>query len=364
MPIKLCKSCGRVYQKDMENCTHDKQRLEVDTLLKDNILKQRYKVTNLLGVGGMGAVYKATDTTLSRDCAIKITLPLEDHKGIERFKREAQLLCKISHNNIVTMYDYQINDDGTCFIIMEYVPGETLYSLLQRKSCITLEQSIQIIIQISKALSAAHKSNIVHRDLKPENIMIKSYNNQKIDLASLEEIEIKILDFGAAKWIDDRAITLTEEGSIIGTLTYMSPEQLEGSRDIDHRSDVYSFALIIYKILTGKLPFIGDNPMQIAVKRLLEDPIPINQLTSRQLIHKQIETALLKALARDPKDRTPTVKELVDTIVTVANTLQTTDIFNETTKEQDPFAPSEWKDVIHKTPKDKPPNFIWKKPST
>ncbi|QUV97310.1 serine/threonine-protein kinase [Chloracidobacterium aggregatum] len=217
----------------------------------------------------MGAVYKAEQLKVNRLCAIKILSAsfASDPDALARFNREAQMSSAFSHPHAVTIYDFG-DDNGLHYLAMEFVEGETLSSVLRREGPLPLARTLAIARQACAALDAAHRMNIVHRDLKPDNIMLSRRDDGDW---------VKILDFGIAKMAGDapqRGQDLTQAGFVVGTPLYMSPEQLAGER-LDPRSDIYSLAIIIYQMLTGQLPFAGDNMQSVMVKRLTEDPLPV-----------------------------------------------------------------------------------------
>ncbi|MDA0811366.1 MAG: serine/threonine-protein kinase [Verrucomicrobia bacterium] len=205
----------------------------------------RFRFSELIGRGGMGAVYRATDLELDRTVAIKVLPPQVsgDPQFAERFVREARALAKLSHPNIVTIYDFGETDGGMFYIVMEQVEGSDLRHAL-RSGTITLEIALKVVPQICDALHYAHQKGIVHRDIKPENILLEP------------DGRVKIADFGLARVVNSQlpewSLTATEQ--LMGTVKYMAPEQLEGAPDIDHRADIYSLGVVFYEMLTGELP--------------------------------------------------------------------------------------------------------------
>lgn len=264
----------------------------------------RFRVISKLGEG-MGAVYKAEQLKVNRLCAIKILSAsfASDPDALARFNREAQMSSAFSHPHAVTIYDFG-DDNGLHYLAMEFVEGETLSSVLRREGPLPLARTLAIARQACAALDAAHRMNIVHRDLKPDNIMLSRRDDGDW---------VKILDFGIAKMAGDapqRGQDLTQAGFVVGTPLYMSPEQLAGER-LDPRSDIYSLAIIIYQMLTGQLPFAGDNMQSVMVKRLTEDPLPVWKVNPRVAIPPGVEAALMRALQRHRDRRTPTVRDFI-----------------------------------------------------
>jgi TolA-binding protein len=313
--MKICPRCNSKYDDKANVCNHDGVKLETlpefeaKTELADQmvgtVLAGRFKILSKLGQGGMGAVYKAEQVRMGRTCAVKV-IPEEmasNRDAIERFDREARMSALINDPHAVTVYDFGETENGMYFLAMEYVEGETLSSLLRREGILPLSRTIGIVRQSGEALTAAHRQNVVHRDLKPDNIMISKKDNQDW---------VKVLDFGIAKIsAEENRNDLTRAGLVVGTPLYMSPEQLSGEK-LDPRSDIYSFALIVFQMLTGGLPFEGDNAQALMVKRLTENPLPIRAINPHVSVPPGVEAALMNALARDRNMRTATMKQFVE----------------------------------------------------
>lgn len=265
----------------------------------------RFRIISKLGEGGMGAVYKAEQLRIARLCAIKILSAsfASNPDALARFNREAQLSSSFNHPHAVTIYDFG-DDQGLHYLAMEFVEGETLSSVLRWEGVVPLERTLTIARQACDALDAAHRMNIVHRDLKPDNIMLSRRNHGDW---------VKILDFGIAKRVGEslqHGQDLTQAGFVVGTPLYMSPEQLAGEQ-LDPRSDIYSLAIIVYQMLTGKLPFAGDNMQSVMVKRLTEDPLPMWKVNPHVAVPPAVEAALMRALQRKREHRTPTVRDFI-----------------------------------------------------
>ena len=216
-----------------------------------------YKIIEKTGEGGMGVVYKALDTKLDRTVALKFLPPrlLCDAEARARFEHEAKSASALNHNNITTIYEID-EVEGRCFIAMEYIDGKSIKELT-REGSLSLDEIVDISLQMGRGLHAAHKKGVVHRDIKSDNIMVST------------EGVVKIMDFGLAKL---KGVTrLTRDGTTLGTLQYMSPEQASG-QEVDRRSDIFSFGVILYEMVTGKLPFSGDNEAAIINSILNETP--------------------------------------------------------------------------------------------
>jgi eukaryotic-like serine/threonine-protein kinase len=261
-----------------------------------------YDILSPLGAGGFGEVYKARDTRLDRTVAIKI-LPSADPELKARFEREAKAIAALTHPHICTLYDVG-HQDGTDYLVMEYLEGETLDKTIARGP-IKIEDALKIAVEIVDALDKAHRSGIVHRDLKPANVM-------------LTKSGVKLLDFGLAKLtqapmlgglsVAATAAPVTATGSILGTLYYMAPEQLEGG-EADARSDIFAFGCVFYEMLTGTKAFAGKSTASVIAAILHVLPRAISEL--QPLIPAPVERISSTCLAKDPEDRWQTARDLV-----------------------------------------------------
>ena len=251
------------------------------------IIKERYEITQLLGEGGMSYVYKAIDKQLQRTVAIKTLKPnyVEQEKFVERFKREAQTAANLNHPNIVQIFDWGIGDEP--FFVMEYIEGNTLTSIIANKRTISMNDILFIGAQVSSGLQAAHSKGLVHRDIKPGNIMITPQG------------KVKVTDFGIVS-LQNEESDITKTGSILGTASYISPEQAQG-KPVSKESDLYSLGTVLYELITGRPPFDGDTPIATATKHITDKPEKLS--TYRADIPKGIENAVLKLLHKYPKDR-------------------------------------------------------------
>ena len=263
-------------------------------------INDRYQIIRSIGEGGMANVYLAHDTILDRDVAVKILRGdlADDEKFVRRFQREAIAASSLSHPNIVEMYDVG-EDNGKYYIVMEYVEGKTLKSLIKKRGVLTLPEVIDIMQQLTSAISCAHDSNIIHRDIKPQNVLIK------------EDGIVKITDFGIAMALNSNELTQTN--SVMGSVHYLPPEQANG-KGATLKSDIYSLGIVMFELLTGKLPFRGENAVEIAIKQM-KNQIP-SVCSMNESIPQSVENIILKACAKNPKNRYNTVKDMYADIET------------------------------------------------
>jgi len=270
------------------------------------IIKERYKVIELLGEGGMAFVYKAKDMQLERMVAIKTLKPnyVEQTTFVERFKREAQTAANLNHPNIVQIFDWGIEEEP--YFVMEYIEGNTLTSIISNKKTISLSDVLFIGAQVANGLEAAHTQGLVHRDIKPGNIMITPGG------------KVKVTDFGIVSIQDDES-DITKTGSILGTASYISPEQAQG-KAVSVGSDLYSLGTVLYELLTGNPPFVAESPIATATKHLTEKPDKPSKY--RKDLPKGIENAILKLLHKTPKDRFKSAEDLRAVLLQQRNQLE------------------------------------------
>ncbi|RWZ60588.1 Stk1 family PASTA domain-containing Ser/Thr kinase [Halobacillus fulvus] len=267
-------------------------------MLNDRLLNDRYRVQDMVGGGGMANVYLAHDTILERDVAIKV-LRLEhgnDEEFIARFHREAQSATSLSHPNIVSIFDVGEEDD-IYYMVMEYVDGMTLKQYIQQNSPIDVAEAVDIMMQVTSAISHAHDNGIVHRDIKPQNILIDQYGH------------VKVTDFGIAMALS--ATALTQTNSVLGSVHYLSPEQARGGM-ATKKSDVYALGIVFFELLTGRLPFSGESPVSIALKHLQHDTPSLKRWISD--LPQSVENIVLKATAKDPFHRFGSVEEMEEAL--------------------------------------------------
>jgi predicted Ser/Thr protein kinase len=257
------------------------------------LLSSRYRVEASLGQGGMARVYRGTDRTLDRPVAIKV---LADHLAadpsfVERFRREAQAAAGLNHPSIVAVFDTG-SDDGIHYIIMEFVQGRVLQEIVQDEGRILPESALEIAESVCSGLTAAHDKGLVHRDVKPANIMITPDGG------------VKVMDFGIARAV--ASDTMTQAATVLGTANYLSPEQARGDR-VDARSDLYSLGVVLYEMLTGQAPFVGESAVAVAHMHLHEDPAPPSRLNPD--VGPALDAVVLRAMAKDPDQRYQSAEE-------------------------------------------------------
>src|SRR5271170_1297185 len=255
----------------------------------------RYELTHLIARGGMAQVYRAMDLRLDRPVALKILMAEYSHDAsfVERFRREAQAAANLSHPNIVPVFDWG-EDNGTYFIVMEFVDGRALSSLVRAAGPLHPDRAAEIAADVAGALAYAHRHGVVHRDVKPGNVLIT------------EEGTIKVTDFGIARAVNTEE-SLTQTGAVMGTATYFSPEQAEGM-GVDSRSDIYSLGVVIFEMVTGRPTFLGDTPVAVASKHVREHPPAPREVNPG--VPPDLEAIILKCLAKSPDHRYATGDDL------------------------------------------------------
>ncbi len=266
--------------------------------IEGRVLADRYAVGELLGRGGMAEVYLATDRVLDRPVAFKVLggWLANDGTFVERFRREALAAARISHPNLVAVFDAG-SEDGVHYIVMEHVPGETLADVLRKEGRLHPNRASSIAASVADALGVAHAARIVHRDVKPANVMLTP------------DGRTKLMDLGIARNIDGESIT--HASSILGTAGYVSPEQARGD-PVDHRSDVYSLGCVLYEMLTGRQPFEAQDPLAMAYKHVHEAPVPPTSLEPS--IPPALEAVTLRAMEKEPGSRFQNVEEMASAL--------------------------------------------------
>jgi len=306
---KFCGECATSLEADIEVSHTKTLETPIEEMTRGSVFAERYEIIEELGKGGMGKVYRVLDKELNEEVALKLIKPeiATDKKTVERFKSELKLARKISHKNICRMYEL-LEEKGTRFITMEYVPGEDLRSFIRRSGQLAVGTTIRIAKQVCKGMAEAHRLGVIHRDLKPSNIMIDKEGNARI------------MDFGIARSLEAKGITGV--GIMVGTPEYMSPEQAE-VKEVDQRSDIYSLGVILYEMVTGRVPFEGENPLGIAMKHKSEmpkDPKEINPQIPDDLSH-----VVLRCMEKDREKRYQEAEELLSELTNIEEGIPTTE---------------------------------------
>ena len=271
-----------------------------DPLIGTEVDGGEYRITERIGAGGMGSVYKAEQPSMNRSVAVKVLHArfAKREDLVSRFRREARAMSQLSHPNTARVYKFGQLADGSPYFVMDYMEGKNLAHVVRAEGPMVADRAINIMIQVCGALDEAHRAGIIHRDLKPENIFL---TNQ----AGTTDFP-KVLDFGLAKVSDKQmgrgSMMLTQQGMVFGTPEFMSPEQTQGDT-LDRRSDIYSLGLILYELLTGKLPYDAVKAIDIMRAHLQDPPIPLNQRTPERRFSTELESVIARSLAKKREDR-------------------------------------------------------------
>jgi eukaryotic-like serine/threonine-protein kinase len=305
--MKTCPKCGVEYPDATTLCPSDGSALEKDPdSLVGTTLAGKYRIDARLNEGGMGTVYRGTHILMDKTVAIKVLRPslAADEKIVARFSREARAASRISHPNALSVTDFGEDESGHVFLVMEFLSGKTLKHVIREEGPLPLARVVDIARQIGDALHAAHEQGVVHRDLKSDNIML---------LDTMTGDHAKVLDFGIAKINEPEGTVdtgLTAPNLVIGTPQYMSPEQCSQDSEIDARTDIYSFGVILYEMLVGHVPFTGDSPTMVMMKHL-QEPVP-SVMEERSDLPASVARVVARAMAKVPDNRYQNVAELIE----------------------------------------------------
>lgn len=320
--MKLCLECNTHFQGDFSECPDDGSKLVnlPDDPIIGKILGEKYRILYPVGKGSMGMVYKAIQESTGREMAVKLLHHFlgANSDSVKRFHREARAVSRLSHPNIIRLYDFGVMDQGQPYIVTELLKGVTLSDVLRKRGYLDLKQALPLFEQVCAAIGEAHRSRVIHRDLKPENIVLEDVD-VKGDLDALDLIKknaIRVLDFGVAKmWSDSGAssASLTLEGKVCGSPAYMSPEQCRGV-DVDYRTDIYSMGVVFFETLTGKRPFSADDLMALMLMHVNNPAPSLGAVQPEVTFPPEMNETIMKAMAKNPNERQQSAEELWEDI--------------------------------------------------
>jgi eukaryotic-like serine/threonine-protein kinase len=311
---KACIECGREFDSEDSVCPSDGTLLTplteqplIGQALVGQTLGDKYEIIDLIGDGGMGSVYKARHKLMKRIVAIKTLHPhlVASASALKRFQQEAQAASSLSHPNVLAIHDFGLTDQGIPYLVMDYLEGVSLASVLQQSNYLELTRALDIFMQTCAGLYHAHQKGVVHRDLKPGNIML-------VEVDGVPDF-VKIVDFGIAKLMPGSGLDtndLTQTGQIFGSPLYMSPEQCRAVAELDGRADIYSMGCVMYRSITGMPPFVGNDQIECMYKHVHETPAPFDDVVPELHLPDQLEVITFKAMAKGPADRYQTMNDL------------------------------------------------------
>ena len=275
------------------------------------LLNDRYKIKKQRGSGGMALVYEAQDILLDRKVAIKMLRPefVSDEDFINKFRHEAKAVARITHPNVVSIYDI-VESEESLYLVMEYIEGKDLKSLIKKRGQLSVVEALDIANQVTAGVEVAHENNIVHCDIKPHNILITD-NNQ-----------VKVTDFGIARAVSSSTMTITD--TIMGSAHYFSPEQAQG-KEINTYSDIYSIGVVLYEMLSGRVPFKGESPISVALKHIQKEPKELKEVFPS--VPEEVNELVMKTLSKEPEDRQESASQLREEIIMAIKNIEASDQF-------------------------------------
>ena len=315
---KICLRCGSKFGSRSEYCPHDGSLLVTDADIADpllgTVLLEQFRIDEQIGTGGMGTVYRARQTTVDRDVAIKVLKSelARDEQAVFRFEREARLAISLDHPNLVRVFLSGRLGDGRLYIVMELLEGRSLAEELERNGLLSLERALILIMKLCAGLGAVHAAGIVHRDIKPENVYLVKRGR--------DDDFVKLVDFGIARVLEADGIgpTTTQSGRVFGTATYISPEAATGE-ETDQRSDIYSLGVLAYQLLTGVLPFEAKTAGAVLMQHVHQEP-PLLQTKGRGAeVPNEVAQVVMRSLSKDPDARQQTLAEFLDSLAEAAD---------------------------------------------
>ena len=307
--------CGSEYEAKVSFCPQDGARLMAKDgggdALVGTVLLDQFRIEEPIGSGGMGTVYRATQTSVGRELAIKVLRPelVENDSAVKRFQREARLATALDHPNLVRVLLSGQLPDGRIYIVMELLKGRSLADALETEGVLPLDRAITIVLKLCAGIDAVHAEGIVHRDIKPENVfLVRRGNDQDF---------VKVVDFGIARMLDGSVTTTTQSGRVFGTASYISPEGAAGD-PTDLRSDVYSIAVLAYQLLCGELPFEGPNPGSVLMQHVHKAADDLTKRGCGERVPRGVGEVIMRSLAKNPDARHQTVAEFVEALAEAA----------------------------------------------
>ncbi len=304
----VCPHCENEHPMFVQRCPSSGLHVEKVYRMTGETIDGKYEVGPLIGMGGMGVVYEASHLRIGRKLAIKFlgAHVMASQQAIVRFENEARVAASVGHRHIVDVMDLGETEDGVRYIVMEYLPGRDLGDILDASGSLPVDRSIDFAIQILSALRAVHEQGIIHRDLKPENVRVTGGPGRPL--------EVKIVDFGVSRLVGSAGadLGLTRTGTVVGTPRYMAPEQARGRKEIDRRVDLYSAGVLLYRMLTGALPFDGENYNDVLIAITTEQPTDVRSHGVK--LPEGLSAAVMKSISRDPEGRFATADEFFEAI--------------------------------------------------